>query len=109
MIRDEEHGGPANGLTPVVLRLHLGRPYRYSRGGLYAPLFFVTCAQSDTEKVCYVGLDGPDRGRRFVCSEIDWLLRFTLVELVEPPESPRGADPRPPGRVAGKYSAGSGV
>ncbi len=102
--------------TPDVLRLFLGRPYRYSRGGLYAPLFFATCAQSDTPKVVCVGLDGTDEGRHFVCSLTDWELRFTLAEETAlPAPSPRVlhrttlAVERPSRRVAGAFSSGSGV
>ncbi len=99
--------------TPDVLRLFLDRPYRYSRGGLYAPLFFATCAQSHTCKVVYVGLDGADESKHYLCSLSDWELRFTLAE--ETASKPRVlhrttlAVERPSRRVAGAFSSGSGV
>ncbi len=101
--------------TPDVLLLFLGNPYRYSRGGLYAPLFVATCAQSDTPKVVYVGLDGKDEGKHYLCSLTDWDLRFTLAE--EAPEAPALpvlhratiVTQSPPRRVAGAFSSGSGV
>ncbi len=99
--------------TPDVLHLYLGQPYRYSRGGLYAPLFFATCAQSDTPKIVYVGLDGADKGNHYLCSLNDWELRFTLAKETAP--EPRVLHrativaERPPRRVAGAFSSGSGV
>ncbi len=99
--------------TPDVLRLYLGHPYRYSRGGLYAPLFFAKCAQSHTLKVVYVGLDGADEGEHYLCSLSDWELRFTLVEktVPKPPVLHRATlvAQRPPRRVAGAFTSGLGV
>lgn len=102
--------------TPDVLRLYLGRPYRYHgrdrqgnrvERGLYAPLFFVHHGRTCTDMVCYVGLDGADRGKHYVCELNDWEQRFTLVEGVAPEPALVGRRPVP--RVAGAYSTGSGV
>ncbi len=99
--------------TPDVLRLYLGRPYRHSRGGLYAPLGFVRHARSATDMVLYVGLDGRERGRHYVCELSDWEARFTLAKETHP--EPRVLHrativaERPPRRVAGAFSSGSGV
>ncbi len=96
-------------LTPVTLRLYLGQPYRYHHvdasgsrveASLYAPLFFVYHGRTDTDMVCYVGLDGEDQGQRFVCELSDWELRFERV--VEKKQATQK-------RVAGAYNAGSGV
>jgi hypothetical protein len=104
--RDEEDGP-----RPEVFRIYPGQPYRYHRldsggntvwGTHYAPLFFAECAQSRTDKVVYVGLDGADRGKHFLCSLTDWELRFTRVR---PKEVPAGSSEK----IAGAFLAGSGV
>jgi hypothetical protein len=99
-----------SGLTRVVLRLHLGCAYRYRHGGHYAPLFIAYHGRSASEFVAYVGLDGKDEGKHFVCELGDFDLRFTLVEETAP-DAP-AAEPVPerlPRKVAGMFTHGSGV
>lgn len=90
-----------DGLIPVAVSLCFGRAYRYRRGRHYAPLFVVSHGRTATEFVCYVGLDGKDKGKHFVCELGDWDLRFTLVAETVAQRLPR--------KVAGAFTSGSGV
>jgi hypothetical protein len=84
-----------------TLELTFGATYRFNRGGHYSPLFVAYHARQNQEVIAYVGLDGRDQGRHFVCTLGDWQIRFTLVS--------ESASERPPEKIAGLYSAGSGV
>lgn len=79
-----------------VYRMYLDRMVRHGdvrvreemAFGTYKVLGFAFDYPSYQEKVLYQGLEGGDQGELFVCSLMDFALKFRPEPVIEPSPSP---------------------